>query len=54
MKLHNEVTVHYECTLRLTEAEMRALDHLNHSQDGALIATPRKRQGDREIPFRWR
>ncbi|GAG09337.1 unnamed protein product, partial [marine sediment metagenome] len=28
MKLHNEVTVHYECTLRLTEEEMRALDAL--------------------------
>lgn len=28
MRLHNEVTVRYECTLRLTEAEMRALDAL--------------------------
>lgn len=26
MKLHNEITVHYECTLHLTEGEMRALD----------------------------
>lgn len=28
MKLDNEVTVHYECTLHLTEDEMRALDAL--------------------------
>ena len=28
MKLYNEVTVHYQCTLRLTEDEMRALDAL--------------------------
>ena len=28
MKLHNKVTVHYECTLRLTEWEMRALSAL--------------------------
>lgn len=26
MKLHDEVVVHYECTLKLTESEMRALD----------------------------
>lgn len=25
MKLHNKVRVHYECSLQLTESEMRAL-----------------------------
>lgn len=28
MKMHNKVTIRYECTLRLTEGEMRALDAL--------------------------